>query len=98
MNATLTATPLPAKELAPRRRKGAFVGVAEQLARLLPVGARVKVEWQHAALGKGSDLFGAGDPPQGALRLPWAGPEGMALCVVFSSPQPMSCLLYTSGC
>jgi len=90
MNATLTAAPLPSKELAPRRRKGAFAGVAEQLARLLPAGARVKVEWQHAVLGKGNDLFGAGDPPQGALRLPWVGPEGMALCVVFSSPQLMS--------
>ena len=50
MNATLTAAPLPSKELAPRRRKGAFAGVAEQLARLLPAGARVKVEWQHAVL------------------------------------------------
>ncbi len=60
------------------------------MARLLPIGARVRVEWQHSTLGKGSELFGAGEPIDGALRLPWIGPEGIALCVVFSSPQPMS--------
>ncbi|MDE2406723.1 MAG: EAL domain-containing protein [Xanthomonadaceae bacterium] len=90
MNASLTVATLPSKDSEHRRRAGAFAGVAEHLARLLPAGARVRVEWQHAALGKGCELFGAGNPAEGALRLPWLGPEGIALCVVFSCPQPLS--------
>lgn len=74
---------------ATRQRRGVLGGVADRLAKTLPVGARVRLSWQHPALGTGSDIGATGEPASaGALRLGWTGPEGIILNVVASHAKP----------
>ncbi|HRO63665.1 EAL domain-containing protein [Thermomonas sp.] len=88
MNAFSHAAPPPSREAAVRQRRGVLGGVADRLAQTLPVGARVRLSWQHPALGTGSDIGVTGEPASaGALRLGWTGPEGIILNVVASHPR-----------
>jgi len=93
MSQTMNVTSHPAlslsREAVARQRRGVLGGVADRLARTLPVGARVRLSWQHPGLGAGSDCGVTGEPASaGALRLGWTGPEGIILNVVASHAKP----------
>lgn len=87
MNASLTDHPSPLPESARQRRGTAFAGIAERLAGMLDAGSRVRVGWQHSALGQGSDVTACGAPQEEPLRQAWIGPEGVALQVA-ADPAP----------
>jgi len=71
-----------------RRREGVLAGIAERLARTLPPGACVRVDWRQAALGEGCDVAGGEPRDADALQLAWDGPESTALRIAASHPQP----------
>ena len=72
----------------PRKRGGVLAGIAEQLARTLPPGAAVRVQWRQAALGEGVDVAGGEPGGASALRQAWTGPDGAALEIAASHPRP----------
>ncbi|MCC7097002.1 MAG: EAL domain-containing protein [Thermomonas sp.] len=89
MNATSKAARSLSVDAAARQRLGVLAGVANRLAKTLPVGARVRLAWQHPVLGSGNDIGATGEPASmGALRLGWTGPDGIILNVVASHPKP----------
>ena len=89
MNAPLASMHPASIEAAHHRRRGAVLaGMAERLARTLPAGAWVRVEWRQEALGEGSDVAGDATAHAATLESAWDGPEGMALRIAAGHPQP----------
>ncbi len=89
MNVPSTAARPPNLDTAGKQRRGLLAGVAERLAKTLPIGARVRLSWQHPTLGAGSETAATGEPVTvGALRLGWTGQDGIILNVVASHVRP----------
>ncbi len=63
--------------------------VAMCLLETLPTGAQVRVQWQHARLGKGQSSTSEAElPPRHAMHQRWNGPDDASLSISASNVEP----------